>query len=171
MFGQNNLNEQLTKLFLDLDLTLTPKTMVQKSSLKFEYGSNRGISWAGGNTNTFISKFYKNPLIKSQIKEGEISIIQKDDELQSGNFSINERIKFQNEEDMMKEYYKSIALFEKFGYRVKNSTIQNENFETNFEFTEILMKNSSKKTTLTISYSIPPKGEKGYFLAFVYTNY
>ncbi len=149
--------------------------MVQKSSFKFEYGSDRGISWGntGGNINTFISKFDKNPLMESQIKEGEISIIQKDDEKQSGNFSINERIKFQNEEDMMKEYYKTTALFEEFGYRVKNSTVQNENFETNFEFIEILMKSNSKKSTLTISYSIPPKEDqnKDYFLSFVYINH
>lgn len=175
LYGQNNMNEQLKNLFLELDLTSNPKTMANNSFLKFEYMIRQGISWGktGGNTSNFVAKFYKNPLIASRIKEGQITIIQKDEEVQSNTFSINERICFYNEEDMINEYNKTTALFEEYGYRVKNSTVQNENFETNFEFTEILMKTNSKKSTLTISYSLPPKEEndKNYFLVFVYSNH
>lgn len=180
MFSQNEVNEKLSTLFHDLDLNKDFHKIAMKSSLKFKYGINRGVSFrdANGNiksndTSIYQTEFTKNPLIESKIKEGHISIRQQDVEVQSGHFSINEGVWFHSEEDMMKEYYNITALFEEFGYRVKNSTVQNENFETNFEFTEILMKTNSKKSTLTISYSIPPKYErdKEYFLAFVYTNH
>lgn len=178
-FSQTNMNEQLSKLFLDLDFNKDFHNIAMKSSLKFKYGINRGVSFRDENgniksndTSIYQTEFTKNPLIESKIKEGHISIRQQDVEMQSGHFSINERVWFYSEEDMMKEYYSITALFEEFGYRVKNSTVQNENFETNFEFTEILIKSNSKKSTLTISYSIPPKYErdKEYFLAFVYAN-
>ncbi|MDC8099430.1 hypothetical protein [Chryseobacterium rhizosphaerae] len=169
------MNAQLKKLFLDLDLTSNPKTMVNKSSLKFEYIIRQGISWGKteGNTSNFVAKFDKNPIIESSIKEGQISIIQKDEDVQSGNFSINERIWFYNEEDMMNEYNKLTESFEKLGYRVKNSIVQNEYFETKYENTEILMETDSKKYTLNVGYYLPPKDEenKEYFLAFVYTSH
>ncbi|UKB85673.1 hypothetical protein LF887_08635 [Chryseobacterium sp. MEBOG06] len=173
--GQNNMNEELNKLFLDLDLASSPKNMVNKSPLKFEHIVRQGISWgnAGGNVSDFVARFDKNPLIESSIKEGQISIIQKDEDIQSGNFSITERVWFYNKEDMINEYHKLIESFEKLGSRVKNSTIQNEDFDTKYENTEILMETDSKKSTLTIGYHLPPREEedKLYFLAFVYTNH
>ena len=175
LYGQNNMNEQLKNLFLDLDLTSNPKIMANNSFLKFEYMVRQGISWGktGGNTSNFVAKFDKNPLIESRIKEGQITIIQKDEEIQSGTFSINERIWFYNYEDMMNEYRKICSSFEKLGYRVKNTIVENDNFETKNEITEILMKTDSKKSTLTIGYHLPSKDEedKVYFLAFVYNNY
>lgn len=175
LYSQNNMNEQLNKLFLDLDLTSNPQTMANRSSLKFEHIVRRGISWGntGGNINNFVASFVKHPLIQSRIKEGQISIIQKEEDVQSSNFSINERILFKNEEDMISEYRQLTESFEKLGYRVKSSTIQNENFETKSENTEILIEANSKKSKLTIGYYLPPKdeNEKQYFLALVFTNH
>lgn len=180
LYGQNDMNEQLSKLFLFLDLTSSPKEMVAKSSLKFEYGINRGINYRNKNDNTtsndtftFGTSFTKNPLIESKIKEGQISILQQSVEVKSGHFTIHEKIEFLNEDDMIKEYYNMCSIFEKLGYRVKNIIIQNDDFKTKSENTEILMETNSNKSTLTIGYYLPPDYEedKEYFLAFVYTNH
>jgi hypothetical protein len=174
MFAQNNINEQLSKLFLNLDLALPPRTMVTKSTLKFEQGRNQGIGWGktSNSTDTFITEFDKNPLIESRIRRGKITIIQKDEEVRAGVFSINERIWFHSSEDMMNEYYKICFSFEKLGYRVKNTIVENDNFETKNETTEIRMESDSKKSSLTIGYTLPPEDEenKEYFLAIIYTN-
>lgn len=175
LYSQNNMNEQLNKLFLDLDLTSNPQAMANKSSLKFEHVVRKGISWGntGGNINNFVASFSKHPLIQSRIKEGQISIIQKEEDVQFSNFSVNERISFNDEKDMISEYKQLTESFEKLGYRVKSSTIQNENFEIKSENTEILMEDNSNKSKLTIGYYTPSKDErnKEYFLALVFTNY
>jgi hypothetical protein len=172
LFGQNNMNEQLDKLFLDLDLTLTPQAMVAKSPLKFEYGITQTISWGktDNNSGNYVADFDKNSLINSKIKKGLITIIPENKDLNT--FSINERIWFHNYEDMLIEYNNLCSSFEKIGNRVKNSIIENENFEKKSETTEILMKADSKKATLTIGYFLPPKGEKNkeFFLAIIYSN-
>ncbi|MGK6342468.1 hypothetical protein ACMGDK_09530 [Chryseobacterium sp. DT-3] len=175
LYGQNDMDEQLKKLFLDLDLTSNPQVMVSKSSLKFEHIVRQGINWgnAGGNTTNFITKVAKNPFIESHIKDGQISIIQKADEVKSGTFSINEQLWFDNYEDLMQEYRKICSLFEKFGTKVKNKIVEDENFEIKHEITEIFMEKDSEKVTLTIAYHLPPKemGEKEYFLAIIYTKF
>ncbi len=59
------MNDQLSKLFLDLDLFSKPETMASKSYLKFNYIIRQGISWTGGNTSSFVANFDKNPVIKT----------------------------------------------------------------------------------------------------------
>lgn len=171
LYGQNDMNEQLSKLFLDLDLTSSPQKMASKSPLKFESGINQTISWGKptNNTGSYVADFNKNELIKSKIEKGIITIISKD----QNDFSINERIWFLTYEDMLDEYNRVCSSFEKLGYRVKSTIIQDDNFETKSENTEILMETNSKKSILTIGYYLPPKDEKDkeYFLAFVYTNH
>ncbi len=73
---------------------------------------------------------------------------------------------------MLNEYNRLCSTFEKLGDRVKSTVIQNENFETMSENTEILMEANSKKSTLTIGYYLPPPFEKDkeYFLGLVFTN-
>jgi hypothetical protein len=180
IFGQNTMNDQLSKLFLNLNITASFNNIATNTHLKFDYGINRGIPLideqgkiVSNDKHSFIAKFDKNPLIDSRIKEGQISIMQQSEEIQSGHFTINETVHFYTEEDLIDEYYKLIALFEEFGYRVKNSTILNENQEIKYENTEILMKTESGKSTLHISYHFPEgwQEKNEYFLVFVYTNH
>lgn len=174
LYGQNNMNEQLNRLFLDLDLSLNLKDMVQKSSLKFEYGVNQTVNWGTNNNNTgdYIATFDKNPFMDAKIKKGVITIIPGKQDAQANSFSINERVWFNSKVEMVNEYNKICTSFEKLGYKVKNTIVQNDNFETRSENTEILMEFGSKKSTLTIGYYLPLKGEnnKEYVLAFIYTN-
>ncbi|MBT2559829.1 hypothetical protein J7E50_18060 [Pedobacter sp. ISL-68] len=177
MFGQENVNSQLKKLFLDLEINLPPKLMVGYSSLTFEWSIRKGISWDkdkpdSEDTHIFNTRLSENPFITGPIKEGQISLIQTNKEMEQGRYSIHQKVVFYNADDMINEYNNSTSLFEKFGYKIKTSTIQNENFETKFELTEILMENESKKCKLTISYSVPAKKEKvkEYSLVFVFTN-
>lgn len=173
--GQSNMKEKLSELFLGLDLTSNLQNMVTNSPLKFEYGVNRTISWekSSNNMGNYVANFDKHELIKSKIKKGLIIIASKEQNILTNDFSINERIGFYNEDDMISEYHKLTESYEKLGYRVKNSIVQNEDFETKFENTEILIEKDSKKSALTIGYYLPLKEEKvkEYFLTVVYTNY
>jgi len=179
MSAQNNIHDRLSKLFFDLDLNKSFRQTSLKSSLRFEYGINRGVSFRnenGGNTystdtSTYEADFIKNPLIESPITEGHISIRQQAQETILDKYLIVERIGLLNADDMLNEYYKLCSLFEKFGYRVKNTLIQNDNFETKSELTEIFMEQDGKKSTLSIGYRMPLKKEKEYFLSINYTNY
>lgn len=172
--GQNNMNEQLSKLFLDLDLTSSPENMAKKSPLRFEYGINQTVNWGkpGTNAGNYVAAFDKHELIRSKIKTGLITIISKDQNAMSNDFSINERIWFLNYEDMLNEYNSICSSFVKLGYRVKNTITQNDNFETKSDNTEILIEKDSKKSKLIIGYYLPPNddNDKEYCLAFVYTN-
>lgn len=169
LYSQNNMKEKLKNLFLDLDLSANPKVMVSKSSLQFENVVTQGISWSkkAGGTINYVATFNNNPLISTNIKGGQINILQKEEDVNSGNFLINERVWFNNEEDMIGEYNKLIESFKSLGYIFKNSTVENQNFETKYETTEIT-KNALE--TLTIGYHSPSKSEinKEYFLSFVY---
>ncbi|WP_343657997.1 hypothetical protein [Chryseobacterium sp.] len=175
---QSTVKEDLSKLFFDLSLDLTPKLMIANSPLKFEWGANRGLMWTKdgkterNDTHTFIADFDKHPLIESTFKNGVLTVIQTTEEMKTDVFSIHENFEFDNPDDMISEYNRLLPAFEKFGYRVKSSSVQNENFETQFENTEILIGSEQKKAKLTISYSMPPKKEKSkrYLLTVLYDN-
>ncbi|WP_313672192.1 hypothetical protein [Sphingobacterium multivorum] len=145
------MREDLSKLFLDLNLDLAPKLMVANSPLKFEWGANRGLRWTkegkteSNDTHIFIARFNKHHFIQSTFKKGVITISQTTEEMKKDVFSIHEGFKFGNPDEMINEYSRLLLVFEKFGYRVKNSSVQNENFETQFEFTEILIGSEQKK--------------------------
>lgn len=176
--AQSTMKEDLSKLFLDLNLDLAPKLMIANSPLKFEWGANTGLMWTKdgkterNDTHTFIANFDKHPFIESSFKKGVLTVIQTTEEMKTDVFSIHENFEFDNPDDMISEYNRLLPAFEKFGYRVKNSTVQNENFETQFENTEILIDSEQKKAKLTISYSMPPKKEKSksYLLTVLYDN-
>ncbi|WP_179466809.1 hypothetical protein [Chryseobacterium sp. H1D6B] len=93
MFGQNSVNKELDKLFLDLDLFSNPESMTNKSSLRFEYGLNQTINWkkTDNSTGNYIADFDKNSLIESKIRKGLITIIPGDRDIQDNAFSVNER--------------------------------------------------------------------------------
>ncbi|GAA5089280.1 hypothetical protein GCM10023210_13890 [Chryseobacterium ginsengisoli] len=176
--AQSTMKEDLSKLFLDLDLDLAPKLMIANSLLQFEWGANRGLMWTNdcktesNDTHTFITKFGKHPFIESTFKKGILTVTQTTEEMETDVFSIHENFEFDNPDDMINEYNRLLPVFEKFGYRVKNSIVQNENFETKFENTEILIGSEQKKAELTISYSMPPKKgkNKSYHLIILYVN-
>ncbi|WP_312296853.1 hypothetical protein [Chryseobacterium sp.] len=180
IFAQNEVNEYLSKLFLGLDLHTTFHNTAMKSSLNFTYGVNRGINFhdedgnsISTNTNMYDTDFTKNPLIDSVIKKGKISIIQNDQEIKSGNFSISESIWFLNPDDLMNEYYLLCSLLETLGYRVRKESVQNDNFETKREITEISLRDGDKKSTLSIGYFMPQKKQKikEYLLSITYNNH
>ncbi|KKO89204.1 hypothetical protein AAW12_24075 [Sphingobacterium sp. Ag1] len=177
LFAQNEAYGQLRKLLLDLDLSLDPRAMTMNSQLKFKYGVNRGINFqdekgniVANNTYTYEADFIKNPLIKSEIKKGEISVIQKE-EVQFGAFSVNERIWFKNVDDLINEYRKICSSFEKYGYQVKNTIVEDDNFNIKNERTEIMIPDSSKKAQLMIGFLLPPKDDenKEYLLSIIYS--
>lgn len=171
LFCQNNkMNEQLQKLFLDLDLAGNPHEIAKKSKLKFESGTNRTVSWGrSDNISAYVASFDKNYFIESSIKKGILTIIPKTSDMKKNVFSLNERVWFYNHDDMQKEFLKICSIFEKFAVRVKNTAIQNENFEIISENTEIIFDTNHK---LTIGYHLPVKNEKNkeYSIAFIYDN-
>lgn len=170
LFSQNKMNENLQKLFLDLDLTQNPHEIVKKSKLRFGNGTNRIINWGGTDTVAdYVANFDKNPFIESKIKKGIVTIIPKKSDLRNNIFTINERIWFYNREDMLKEFEKICSLFEKQVYKVKRTIIQNESFETVSENTEIIIDTNHK---LTIGYYLSAKSEddKEYSMTFIYDN-
>lgn len=171
LFCQNNkMNEQLQKLFLDLELAGNPHEIAKKSKLKFESGTNRTISWGrSDDISDYVVSFDKNPFIESKIKKGVLTIIPKTSDIRNNVFSLNERIWFYNVDDMQKEFIKICSIFEKLAVRVKNTAIQNENFETVSESTEIEFDTNQK---LTIGYQLPVNNEKNkeYSIVFIYDN-
>lgn len=176
--AQSTVKEDLSKLFLDLNLDLAPKIMIANSPLKFEWGANTGLMWTKdgkterNDTHTFIADFDKHPFIESTFKKGVLTVIQTTEEMKTDVFSIHESFEFDNADDMISEYNRLLPAFEKYGYRVKSSSVQNENFETKFEDTEILIGSEQKKVKLSISYAMPPKKEKVklYLLTILYDN-
>lgn len=158
----------LEKLFLNLNLEKSPKEMINSSNLKFNFGENRGVDWTGGNTKIYDAKFAKNELIESKILNGQILIKQNDSEIQKGQFDILQRIEFQNKEELINEFYSLTKRFEKFGFKTKETIIENENFEIKSQTNQILLNSDSKIAELVFGYTLMDK--KLYTLIITYKN-
>jgi len=178
MSAQENLQDLLKKLFLNLEVSLPPKLMVGNSPLKFEWSIRKGVGWPNGDksgtndNHIFSTSVDKNTFISLPIQTTRLSVKQTQQEMLVGVYNIREEIVFYNAEDMMNEYYNLISKFEKFSYRIKTLSTQNENFETKLENTDILFDDEKRKSKLSFLFSMPTEDgdKKEYRLIVTYLN-
>lgn len=167
--AQDNINKELSKLFLDLKLELVPDKMIESSNLKFEKFV-RDIPDFQDKETIFLTEFTENKAVKSKIVAGEIQIIQRDGKIKYGIYQVVQNLKFQTLEDLQYEYNRLSKQYEELARYIKTDTNEDGNeYFINHITKTITIKDKLKSIKLDFSYSVPRKKETGYHLFIRYS--
>lgn len=166
LFSQENIDNELNKLFLDLNLETNVDNMISKSNLKFEVFQVED-SVTGGTEKTFVANFNNNKLIESKILSGVCSINKNSQEVKKEKYTIDQKIAFKSLDEVIYEYNKLSAEYEKFGVRVLESTEEGDDENSGYQNKVISIENKSKLITLTFMYPIPTKTKTEYNLYII----
>jgi len=163
LFCQENLTSELDSLFFNINLDTSVKEIIHNSKLKFETFENND-NYLSERQTVFVSDFNTNPKIKSLLLDGQFSIIQRENQVQTNEYELVQRIHLQNLEDVVFEYNSLSRKYEKFGLRILDSTEEGNSYFSSHQNKVISMEKKFKIITLTFMYSIPKQKETGYYL-------
>lgn len=166
--AQDNINKELSKLFLNLKLELVPEKMMANSNLTFEKFV-RDIPEFDDKATIFLAEFTENKAIVSKIVTGEIQIIQKNSELKYGKYEVVQNLKFQTLEELLQVYDKLSKQYEALGrYNRTHTNEEGDKYFVKHISKTITLEDQSKSIQLSLSYSIPRNKETGYHLFIGY---
>ena len=172
LFSQT-VQDELNKLFFDLNLELKFNEIVSKSNQNFEF-SEETDSITNVTEKIYTTSFTEHPLIQSKILIGYYSIrqAQKEKDLKKEKYGIDAVIKFQTQEEVITEYKKLSLQYEKFGYSIKERTVKGENEDIGYQNKVISIETKTKSIDLTFLYIISgeEKTEYDLYIACSYQN-
>lgn len=169
LFCQEDLTSELDSLFFNISVETNVKEIIRNSKFSFETYENND-NFLNEKQKIFVADFSINHAIISPILEGQFSIIQRNSQIQTNEYELVQRIHLQNLEDVILDYNNLSKKYEKFGFRILDSTNEGNSYFSSHQNKVISIKRGSKNITLTFMYSIPKQKETGYYL-FVICNF
>ncbi len=168
LHAQDNINKELSKLFLNLKLELVPEKMIANSNLTFEKFV-KDIPEFDDKATILLTEFTENKAIASKIVAGEIQITQKNSDIKYGKYEVVQNLKFQTLEELLQVYNKLSKQYEALGsYNRAHTNEEGDEYFVKHISKTITLEDKSKRIQLSLSYSIPRNKETGYHLFIGY---
>lgn len=166
LFSQEELTTELDSLFFNLKIDSSVKEIIRNSKFKTEiYEDNN--NYLNEKQKNYVSDFNVNKLIGSPIIDGYFTIIQKYSEIESNEYELCQRIHLKTLKDVIKEYDNLSNKFEKFGFRILESSEEGNSHFSSSENKVISIKKNNRLIVLTFMYGVPLKEEYGYYLFII----